>query len=43
MTIGRIMEYLGDLLRRKVRFVLHIKGGGGRINEVKITTGVDLK
>ena len=43
MTIGRIMEYLSDLLRRKVRFVVHIYGGGGRINKIEMTKEVDLK
>ena len=43
MTIGRIMEFLSDLLRRKVRFIVHIHGGGGRINKVEITEEVNLK
>lgn len=43
MTIGRIMEYLGDLLRRKIRFIVTIYGGGGRINKVEMTKEVDLE
>lgn len=43
MTLGRILEFLGGLLRDKVRFVLHIYGGGGRINKIEMTKEVDLK
>ena len=43
MTLGRIVEFLGDLLRKKVRFIVHIYGGGGRINKIEMTNEVDLK
>ena len=43
MTIGRILEFLGRLLREKKRFILHIYGGGGRINKIEMTEEVDLK
>lgn len=43
MTLGRIVEFLSDLLNKKVRFVLRIYGGGGRINKIELTKEVDLK
>ncbi len=43
MTAGRILEWLGELLRKGVRCVIHISIGGGRINKIEMTKEVDLK
>ncbi len=43
MTAGRLLEWIGEMLRNKIRGILHIYIGGGRINKIEMTKEVDLK
>ncbi len=43
MTAGQLLEWIVGMLRKKIRCVLHISIGGGRINKIEKTEEVDLK
>jgi len=43
VTAGRLLEWIGELLRKGLRCVVHISIGGGRINKIEMTEEVDLK
>jgi len=43
MTAGRLLEWIVELLRNKIRCVLHISIGSGRINKIEKTEEVELK
>lgn len=43
MTAGRLLEWIGEMLRNKIRCILHIYIGGGRINKVEKTEELNIE